>query len=248
MFFPARTALALLLTALSVGETAPGAELRPFAVGEQLHYRVSLAGVKARGQGVLQVLPQQLLEGAPAVVLAFDIDVVLGFQRLQLHSRSWLSTERFAALRYESREKNPFFSSETRVRLDPASRRWTSLTASGLSTTAEPLDELSFIFLIRTLPFTEGTVRIDRHYDAAKNPVTVRLVGRERVRFEGREIPAVRLEMSVHDPKRFGGPAVLRFLISDDARRLPLRIELPAPVPAPLVLELEPAGPPEVTP
>jgi hypothetical protein len=80
---------------------------------------------------------------------------------------------------------------------------------------------------------------MDRHYDAVRNPTTVRVLGRETVTTPMGEFPTVVVEMRVRDVRRYKGEGVIRFNLSDDARRLPVRIETAAPVVGKAVLLLE---------
>jgi len=110
--------------------------------------------------------------------------------------------------------------------------------------TAEPLDELSFVFFLRTLPLAPGdTYSFDRHYDPARNPVRVRVVGRGPLRVPAGEFRAVEVEMRVRDRTRYGGEGVIRIHFTDDARHLPLRLESQIPVAGRMVLALDALGP-----
>jgi len=220
---------------------------RPFMEGEVLAYQVSLGQHGRSGTGWLRVESSQPLREEPVVLLRFDFETTVGPFRLQHHSRSWLSTRRMAALRYEVDERVPFNSVRERVDIFPDARRWVLRDAWGRSTSLEPLDELSFIYALRTLALTPGLVyRLDRHFDERRNPVVVRVPRREVRRVPAGEFATVLVEMEVHDPERFGGRGVLRLYFTDDARRLPVRIESQVPIAGLLVLELEPPLPPEV--
>lgn len=240
--------IALLLALLAAPASA---NPLPFAPGESLRYRVSLAGFTGRGEGMLRVLLDDA--GGDALVLAFDINVVLIRQHLELHSRSWLSPtqpHQLASTRYRSWERSPFHNRDVDLVLDSGAGQWSGRGGQGRLASSQPLDELSFIYFLRTLPLEQGQQQLDRHFDPARNPVSVRVSAPERVSINDREVTAIPVEMTVRDPDRFGGKATLRFHFSADAQRLPLRIELPSPGPAPLVLELisHTQFPPEVTP
>jgi hypothetical protein len=110
--------------------------------------------------------------------------------------------------------------------------------------TDAPLDKLSFIFFLRTLRLApDDTYSFDRHYDPARNPVTVRVVGRGPLRVPAGEFRAVEVEMRVRDASRYGGEGVIRIHFTDDARHLPLRLESRIPVAGRMVLALEALGP-----
>jgi hypothetical protein len=123
----------------------------------------------------------------------------------------------------------------------PDERRWQGADGtSGESPSAAPLDELSFMFFIRTLPLTaDTTYRFDRHFDAARNPTTVRVVRREDVTTDAGVFHTVLLEMRVKDPRRYHGEGVIKINLTDDDRRLPVRIESEMPVIGTAVLTLD---------
>jgi hypothetical protein len=239
-----RATLLMLLGLAPVARAQDSSGERPFVEGEVLAYQVSLGQHGRSGTGWLRVESAPALREEPVVLLRFDFETTVGPFSLRHHSRSWLSARRMAALRYEVDERVPLNSLRQRVDIFPDTRRWEGRDAQGLCASEEPLDELSFLDVLRTLPLTPGLVhRMDRHFDARRNPVQVRVLRRETLRVPAGEFPTVLVEMEVRDPGRFGGRGVLRLHLTDDARRLPVRIESQVPVAGQLVLELKPPLP-----
>jgi hypothetical protein len=223
------SALLALLVLAPVSRAEEAREERPFAEGEVLAYQVSLGSHGRSGTGWLRVEPAEPLREEPVVLLRFDFDTRVGPFQIQHHSRSWLSTRRMTSLRYEVDERIPLKPVRKQVDIVP-----------GADTSPEPLDELSFLYALRMLPLAPGSVlKLNRHYDARRNPVVVRVLRRELLRVPAGEFPTVLVEMEVRDPERFGGRGVLRLHLTEDARRLPVRIESQVPVAGQLVLELE---------
>ena len=106
--------------------------------------------------------------------------------------------------------------------------------------TGAPLDELSFVYFLRTLRLADGdTYTFTRHYDTARNPVRVRVIGRGRIRVPAGEFDAVEVEMRVRDANHYGREGVIQFHFTDDARRIPIRMESQIPVAGRMVLSLE---------
>lgn len=245
----------VLLGVALLGLAAPARSqeaARPFAAGEALPYTVKLGSFGGSGTGHLRVEEAAPLRGEPVVLLRFDFETRVGPFKVKHHSRSWLSTTRMASLRYEVDEQVPVGAKNDRVELFPETRRWEGRRAHGISPSAEPLDELSFIYALRTLPLAPGHIySLERHYDAKRNPVKVRVLRREPLRVPAGEFDTILVEMEVSDPDRYGGRGVLRLHLTDDARRLPVRIESKVPMAGELVLQLLPAArlsQPEVTP
>ena len=223
---------------------APGATAgsqRPFHVGERLEYAVRLSAVNLRGHGAMWVGPREMVRGTETYVLHFGFKARLGPLRVADATASWLDPVRMASLRFVRRERQPFASRDEDVALFPYEQRWSAADGrSGANITDAPLDELSFIYLLRTIPLvTDSTYRFNRHFDAARNPTLVRVVRREQLKVGAGTFAAVLVEMRVRDPARYRGEGVIRIHFSDDDRRLPLRIESTLPVAGTAVLTLE---------
>src|SRR3712207_8953378 len=96
------------------------------------------------------------------------------------------------------------------------------------------------MYFVRTLPLTEGaTYRLDRHFEAHRNPASVRVIGHETVTTSAGEFRTIVVELRVRDPRRYRGEGVIRMNLSDDERRLPVRIESTMPIIGNAVLTLE---------
>lgn len=225
---------------------------RPFDAGEALTYAVTLGRFGGSGTGHLRVEASDALRGEPVVLLRFDFESRVGPFHVKHHSRSWLSRQRLASLRYEVDEKTPVGTRRERVELLPETQRWKSEKGEGTSPTAEPLDELSFLYALRTLPLAPGQVlELARHYDSQRNPVKVRVLRRESLSVPAGTFDTLLVEMVVSDPERYGGRGVLRLHFTDDARRWLVRIESKVPMAGELVLQLQALpqqSPPEVHP
>ena len=127
------------------------------------------------------------------------------------------------------------------IALFPDEKRWSAADgSSGAAITAAPLDELSFIYFLRTVPLeTDSVYSFNRHFDAARNPTTVKVVRRESVTVGAGTFDAVLVEMRVRDPARYRGEGVIRIHLTDDERRIPVRIESTLPVAGTALLTLE---------
>lgn len=212
----------------------------PFAPGDRCVYRGS--GVLGRvGTGVMAVDGPVEMEGRPVYLLRFDFRGRVGPATVEDRTRSWFDPAGLGSLRYTKHERSPVSSRTQDVRMDWAARRWSSAAeAGGAMATASPLDELSFLYFIRTLPLAEGAVySLARHYEARRNPVVVTVLGRGAIRVPAGELAAIEVLMRVKDPARYGGEGVIRLHLTDDARRVPLRIESTMPRVGRMVLSLE---------
>ena len=230
----------LELTAI-IGASAQSTEL-PFDVGERLRYRVSVGKLGAVGRGEMSVSGPVDVRGTSTLLLRSEIHAKFGFMKSTERAESWIDPTRMAALRYQKRTRGAFSrDDEQLVELYPEDQRWQDQRGNqGQSPTSAPLDELSFIYFLRTLPLGSDTVdRVVRHYDRDRNPIAVRVMGRDTVRTKAGTFATIVVEMRVKDPRRYGGEGVIRLHLSDDADRYPVRIESSVPVVGATVLTLE---------
>jgi hypothetical protein len=241
----ATTVIPLLLAlsgAVDVAAQTPEAEPRlPFPSGERLTYRVRTARFGDVGQGVMWVEGPVEIRGRAVYVLHSDVRSRVGPLKAENHSASWLDALRMTSLRFEKRERQPLSKRNEAVELFPAERRWEGADGTtGASPTDDPLDELSFIYFIRTLRLPADTTYVfDRHFDPARNPIIVRVTGRETITIAAGEFRTVAIEMRVNDPQRYRGEGVIRIHFTDDHCRLPVRIESVMPIVGATVLTLE---------
>ena len=218
-----------------------GAATLPFAIGERLTYRARVAKAGNIGSGAMWIEGPVSVRGTSTYLLRFDFSAGVGPVRAVDRTSSWLDARRMASLRFTKHERHPLAKQDQQVELFPDERRWEGAGGErGESPSAEPLDELSFMYFLRTIPLTlDSTYRFDRHFDADRNPTTVRVVRRDTVESRAGTFRTLLVEMRVRDLKHYRGEGVIRIHFSDDACRLPVRIESGMPVIGTAVLTLE---------
>lgn len=221
----------------SVGNSAS----LPFSVGERLTYEVRLSKLGGGGKGEFRVDGPVEVRGESAYVLRSNVETRVGILKAGNRTESWLDPLTMSSLRFRKRERRFGTSRTEAVELFPDQRRWTSDDGrSGETTSAAPLDELSFIYFLRTIPLViDSTYRFDRHFDAARNPTTVRVIGRETITTKAGTFPTIIVEMRVRDSERYGDEGVIRINLTEDHCRIPVRIQSAVPVAGTAVLTLE---------
>jgi len=244
-----RALLALVLIAglpvLGTGSrmaTDPGEtmELRPFAPGERLDYVVRTSRFGEIGSAVMRVRDAEPVRGEAAWLLSFELDARVLLFGVESRTRSWVQPEDLASLRYVDRQRAPGQSRDDSVEILPELGRWQAQDgASGPLASERALDELSFLYFARTIPLARGTsLRIERHFDAARNPVRFEVVDHQSLRVPAGEFDVARVRMTVRDPRHFDREQTVTLWITDDVRRLPVRIESSAPFAGRMILEL----------
>ena len=204
----------------------------PFSIGEKLSYDVMLARGSRVGNATMWIEGPATVRGTSTYVLRFDSRVRLALFTGVSSSGSWFDPVRKTSLRYFKRERSLLTHDDVSVDMYPDEKKWKSRDGTtGDSPSDSSLDELSFIFFIRTLPLTPGSsFRFDRHFDVARNPVIVNVIRREVTATAMGELHTVLVEMRVRDPKHYEGEGLIRINLTDDQCRLPARIESTMPI------------------
>jgi hypothetical protein len=233
-------AFASLFSTSVVAQTA--ARL-PFGVGEKLTYGLRVSRVGTIGRGEMWIEGPVVVKGVSTWVMRFDTKAGFALVRGKDITTSWYDPIRGASVKFDKREREPLANHDETIEMNVTTRRWSEIGGSGTtgeSLTDAPLDELSFMYFIRTLPLADDSLHtFQRHFDAARNPTTIRVLGRETLNTKAGSFPTIIVEMKVRDPRHFRGEGTIRINLSDDAHRIPVRIQSEMPVFGTAVLTLE---------
>lgn len=231
------------MACIGVPRTAPAQtpDTLPFNVGERMVYRARVAGVGTVGRGAMWIEGPVMVRGVQTWLLRFDMTAGFGPVRASDRTSSWLDPARMTALRYAKRERSPVTNHQEAVDIYAEERIWRSATGDSAATPSlQSLDELSFIYYIRTLPLAPSAIyRLDQHFDAARNPTSITVVRRERITTGAGVFNTVLVEMRVRDSRRYRDVGVIRISLSDDRCRVPVRIASSLRVLGTVVLTLE---------
>jgi Protein of unknown function (DUF3108) len=196
----------------------------PFAVGESLQYEARL-GMVPIGSASMSVNRVARERGTEAFVFAANGEGhPLGF-RVGAELTSWVGTGRFNSLRFHRRVFQGSSVDEAQYHIIPDSSRYREDgVPQDWMAPSNPLDELAFIYYLRTVPLKPGaTYQIPRYFKTGYNPIGVRVVGRETARLpDGASVPVLVLEITSRN-------LLVGVQLTDDARRLPVEMDLPLP-------------------
>lgn len=196
----------------------------PFAVGEALQYEASL-GYFPIGTASATVARTTRERGTDAFVFtAVGEGGPPGF-RARYEMTSWVQSTRLASLRFYRKLTQGSKVDEERYQIVPDSGRYRQEgIARDWVAPPDALDELAYLYYLRTIPLEVGkSFPMSRYFKTGYNPVQVRVTGREPVAlFDGRTVPCFIVELTARG-------ATLGVRLTDDARRLPVQLDLPLP-------------------
>jgi hypothetical protein len=195
----------------------------PFGIGERATYRVVLGIVGDRGQATLDVVDLDTVQGRPAYELRFRLQGGIPFARVDDDYHSWLDAYSLVSRRFKQDQKEVRYERKRFFEFFPEEKRYRRLDANetGALPTDEPLDDISFIYFIRTLPLEVGkTYTFNRYFKEEGNPVTVRVLRRETITVPAGRFNTIVVQPIIKTKGLFseGGKAEVYF--TDDNRRI----------------------------
>jgi uncharacterized protein DUF3108 len=195
----------------------------PFAVGERLQYEAKL-GMLPIGTAVIAVNPMAQESGREAFVFAATGEGHPLGLRVGAELTSYVGARGFNSLRFQRRVFQGSSVDESQFQIVPDSSRYREVgDPRAWAAPPNPLDELAFLYYLRTVPLKVGqTYSIPRYFKTGYNPVEVHVSGRTETLPDGRSAPVLNLEISSRGLQ-------MAVTLTDDARRLPVRMELPLP-------------------
>lgn len=203
----------------------------PFGPGERLDYQVKL-GVFSAGEGYLAIDRVDTIRGRPTYHLEMNIRGGMMFAKVNDRYQSWLDTRDLVSLHFIKDVHEVRYKSFKEFAIYPDERRWQQLDENhaDVMDTEEPLDELSFIYWIRTLPLEVGeTYTLNRYFVNKSNPVVIRVLRKELRKVPAGEFNTVVVQPIIKSGGLFGEGGKAELYFTDDAHRhlVYMRSEIP---------------------
>ncbi len=223
--------------AATVDDGLFAAEL-PFRVGEDAEYSVTFGPIRV-GRARLRVEALETIRGTPAHRLSMELKGGVPLYRLDDRTVSWLAVEPYRSLRFEQvlreggyrrhRRWELYHETLTTTREDwdeDAEAYRPHPSDRDLPIPAGALDEISYLYLIRTLPLEVGRRYIfNRYFESDGNPVVIEVLRKERVRVPAGTFATVVVRPTIQAGGLFGEDGQAEVFISDDERRLIVQLK-----------------------
>jgi hypothetical protein len=222
----------------------PGSETAwVFAPGETATYSVAFGRFKL-GEALLTVQDSETIDGREVVRISLQVEGGPPFYRIENELSSWIDTERFRSIRFERRIREGPRRTRDRYELDPVAGVFTAESWSEDLEAYEPstfedggpmpedaIDEIALLFLVRTLMLETGDEsRMERYFKPQSNPIVVRVLGREEIRVPAGRFQTIVVEPIIPELEVFREDRKPRVWISDDERRIIVKVQTSATV------------------
>ena len=219
----------------------PRAARTPFGPGERMEYNVKL-GVFSVGDGYMTLSALDTVQGRPVYHATMGIQGGIPMARVDDETHSWFDTRTLQSWRFIQDIDEVNYQSFRHYEMFPQRRRWERQDndASGSLGSSIPLDDISFVYYIRTLPLEVGkTYTLNRYFKEDGNPVVIQVLRKDRRKVPAGEFETIVVKPLIQTDGLFSQGGNAEIHISDDERRLMVYLRSEIPVVGSITLHLE---------
>ena len=226
-------AMLLALATASSGQDGNAVTSRPavvpFGLGERMTYNVKLGIVGEVGTGSMEIDTMvHTIRGHEVYAMRFRLKGGIAFAKVDDDFLSWMDTQSLFSHRFKQDQKEVRYERHRTIDFFPEERRWRTSDGkeSGVMPTDAPLDDVTFLYFVRTLPLEVGkTYSFNRYFKEDGNPVTVKVLRRQKVSVPLGTFNTIVVQPIIKTKGLFseGGQAELYF--TDDDRRILVQLK-----------------------
>jgi hypothetical protein len=197
----------------------------PFAIGERLEYEVKFGFVPV-GSGAMEVAGLDTVRGHPALHVVFTVRGGTFVYRVNDRMESWFDVATFASRRFWQDIAEGSYKRRRRFEIYPERQRFQQDERPEEPSVAEPLDDASFLYFVRTVPLEIGqTYEFVRYFQPESNPVRLRVLRRERVQVPAGTFDAIVVQPLIKTKGIFSDKGEALIWLSDDSTRTMLQLK-----------------------
>ena len=197
----------------------------PYAVGEELTYKASLGGISA-GKARMRVDGIEIVRGRPAYHVVFSVDGGIPFFRVHDRYESWIDVETLASLRHRQEISEGRYKRKTTYEIYPERAEYQKEGDSVRASVANPLDDGSFIYAVRTAGIQVGETRSDdRYFRPDKNPVVLTGLRQETITVDAGTFPTTVIRPTIRTSGIFSDDGQAQVWFTDDENRYPVQVK-----------------------
>mgnify|MGYP000285990917 CR=1 FL=1 len=210
--------LQLAAIAIAFGTSQQAAAAR-FTVGEVSEYSVRVAGIRV-GTARLSVDSLVVVRGIPVYQVTLRMKGGIPLFSLDDVYQSWIDTSAQFSVRYWQLLNQTRYKNQRHFEIYPERPAYSENGGELESSVPNPLDELAFLFFIRTQKLEVGqTYRYDRYFRPERNPVFLEVKRRASVRTEMGTFDCLITQPRIPASRMFSAGSAAEVAISTGPRR-----------------------------
>lgn len=220
----------------------------PFGPGERATYKVRVGLLGGVGEGSMEVAGVESVRGIPTYNLRLHIKGGVPFYRVDTRFESWLDVSELVSHRFEQDQNEGKYKRHRTFEFFPAERRWERVETDekGELPTDIPLDDVSFLYFVRTLPLEVGqTYTFPRYFREGGNPVVLKVLRKEKVTVPVGTFETIVVQPIIKTSGLFGDGGKAEVYFTDDDQRILVQLKSRVPILRSLNLVLDSYSPGE---
>jgi hypothetical protein len=222
-----------------VSRGTPRAARMPFHVGEKLSYQAKVNFLSA-GSASMNVEDIEEIRGHATYHTVFDVHGHVLFFHVDDHYESWFDTTTLISLHHTQHIDEGRRHDDNTYDFYPEHRDYVR-NGQEKPGVADPLDEGSFIYFLRSLTLEVGkTYTLNRYYDLSRNPITIQVERREHVTVPAGDFDAIVVHPVIKSRGLFSERGDAEVWLTDDSAHTLVRLKSKLPF-GTLYLELKQA-------
>lgn len=194
----------------------------PFEAGENLTYDVRFGSLRV-GTGRMRVVGIENIRDRPAWHVLFTLSGGTFFYQVDDVYESWMDVLTLNSLRYVQNQDQGSRERKRTFEIFPERAVYNEVFKKNreMPSVANPLDDGSFLFYIRTVPLEVGkTYEFNRYFKPDRNPVVIRVLRKERVRVPAGTFDAIVLQPIIKTSGIFSEGGQAEIWLTDDDKRM----------------------------
>jgi hypothetical protein len=209
----------------------------PFHVGEKMIYNAKVNFLNA-GSATMSVEGIETIRDRPTYHTVFDVRGKVLMFHVNDHYESWFDTASLVSLHHTQHIDETKHQADRTYDFYPERKVYVRNGVENPSV-ADPLDEGSFVYFMRSVPLEVGkTYEFNRYYHLDRNPVIINVVRKERVKVPAGEFDAIVVRPIIKSKGLFSENGQAEVWFSDDSVRTLLKLKTKLPF-GTLTLELK---------
>lgn len=208
--------------------TVPVTTKVPFGTGERFSFDVRFGNLKV-GTSQMEVRGVEMVRGREAWHTALWIRGGTFFYKVNDVFESWIDTRTFSSLRFVKQQEEGTKDRTKYYEIYPERSMYIERSERGQKeqrSVQQPLDDGSFLYFARTLPLKPGeTYALNRYFIPDRNPVTIRVLRRERVTVPAGTFNAIVIQPIIKTKGIFSEDGRAELWLSDDSTRMILQLK-----------------------
>lgn len=206
-------------------ETTTASLASPFRAGEKFTYDASF-GIIRVGSGTIELSGFDTVRSQLVWRATMTVTGGPPLYKVRDSTVSWFDVRSLSSLRYVQHLHEGSYRADRDFEIYPERSTFSRNGKSESPSVAEPLDETSFLFFLRTIPLELGKRYVfTRYFQPEGNPVVINVVRRERIKVPAGTFNTIVVQPQIAAPGLFSKKEHAEVWITDDSARMVVQIK-----------------------